>query len=353
MKARIYSQIDKKIINEWQLFWENSSDANYTNSPQWFVSVIEAFKYIDYAIVALYQNENLKAIGGFVKNKKYGANFYTIAPGNFICGLPFLLDISDKILLQAFIKQFSVLGTVYLENIPQKFVALLQEYYPFTNAVYQTVNLYFPIIKDKKGIVLISKRRRLTNRIREIEDEFQMRFFDGNSSEGLKIVFRIDSKSTKRERGYSTFTNSTIKIFYQALANHLQDSFWIHVLYFKGIPIAYYIGFVVGETYYWSQNAYITEYGQYSPGKILLVKLLDDCGVKQISEVNFGSGDSRMKRLLTEKYTSLFYVVISKSTMKRYYLQFLTEVKNNLYKQLQSHSGFYTIYRRVKRLFIS
>src|SRR5690606_12247254 len=114
--------------------------------------------------------------------------------------------------------------------------------------------------------------------IRGIEEQFRMVSFDGTDAKGLELVFAIDKESSKEKKGYSVFKDRSIKNFYKKLSKQLGDTFLVNVLYYKDKPIAYYIGFIMKGTYYWSQNAYILEYGQYSPGKVLLVKLIDFLG---------------------------------------------------------------------------
>src|SRR5436190_23787405 len=96
MKALIYKTIDQDFIKEWETLWRNSISANYVNSPQWFLSVLETFEYKNFAIVAVYSKENLVAVAALVKEKKYGIPCYTIAPGDFSCAFPFLFDLSNK-----------------------------------------------------------------------------------------------------------------------------------------------------------------------------------------------------------------------------------------------------------------
>ena len=158
MKAVIYKKINNNVISEWRSLWEKSPDANYTNSPEWFLSVIESFKYKKYVIIALYEKEKLISIGALVKEKQYGVEFYTIAPGDFVCGTPFLLDLENKTAIEMLTKKLLELGNIFLNNVPQTFLTALKQQTSYINATYQAANIYLPVKKNDQGNVLISKR---------------------------------------------------------------------------------------------------------------------------------------------------------------------------------------------------
>jgi len=350
MKTALYKTIDQKFIKEWQLLWEKSSYANYTNSPQWFLSAVDAFKFKNYAIIAIYEEEKLIATGAFVKEKKYGLSVYTIAPADFVCGEPFLLDWENKLLIKTFVANLLALGIVNFTNLPEKIVLALQKETKQLNVTKQTINLFFSIKKDDKEKVLIPKRSRLTNRIRGLEEQFVMESFDGTNSKGLELVFSIDKESSKEKKGYSAFANKNIRSFYKNLSQKLEKKFLVAVMFYNEKPIAYYIGFIVKGVFYWSQNAYISEYGQYSPGKVLLVKLIDFLGTKNVTEIDFGSGDYPMKRLLTDEYRDMYQMTISKNAFVRLYMQYINKIENNLYEKLYNNKMLYATYRKGKKL---
>ena len=350
MEYTITRHYNQDIITSWESLWKKSPQVTYANSSAWFLSVLKSFDYKEYAIVRVYNKKELVAIAGFVKEKKYGISFYTVAPGDFVCGLPMLLDIHNKTVVRTFLTALNELGTVSFDNIPEEIVAAFREQTSLLSASEQTINLYFAIEKDEKGAVRIPKRSRLTNRIKGQEDDFTMRTFDGATSEGLDIIFAIDEQSSKQHKGYSTFSDKTIKTFYKEFASQFGKQFLAAILYYKERPIAYYIGFLAGNTYFWSQNAFIADYQQYSPGKILLVKLIDFLGKQNVTIVDFGSGDYRMKRLLTNDYHKLFFVVLAKNTFIRNYFINVTKLKNAVYEQLHQRALIYTLYRKAKNI---
>lgn len=350
MKVITITTLNKKLEAEWEALWQNSLYATYANSPYWFLSVIKTFDYKEYVVLACYENEKLVGIAGFVKEKLYGVTVYTLPPGDFVCGDVFLLDWENKRLVKALMRELLALQATTFNNLPENIVDVFHKITRQLSVKKQTINLFFPITKNENGAVVIPKRSRLTNRIKGIEDQFTMKTFDGTTSNGLDVVFSIDKESSKEKSGYSTFADDEIKKFYKNLARQFGEKFLIVVLYYNNQPIAYYLGFISNTTYFWSQNAYISLFGQYSPGKVLLVKLIDYLGTKEIKNVDFGSGDYRLKRLLTDEYHNLYQVIMSKNILIRFYLQFLNTIKNSVYEIIHNNKMVYMIYRKGTKL---
>lgn len=349
METIIYTKLEQKFMQEWQNLWDNSSFANYVNGPQWFLSVIESFQYRNFIIIALYENGKLLAVAALVKEKKYGINCYTVAPGDFACGIPFLIDIQNKKLIKVLTENLLKAGNIVLNNIPEQFVATLKENTAQIDSTADNLNFYMNLDRDEKGQVVIANRKKLLYRSRSIQEKFMLRSFDGENNEALDLAFNIDIKSRKHSRGYNTFSDNKIKDFYRSLAKHYGKNFLIHVLYFEEKPIAYRIGFHVGDTYFGSQTAFLNEYRQYWPGQVLFVKVVDSLVSKNIKKYDFGSGDNYFKRSITNTSRPLYAIIISQNFFIRNFIQIIYRGKNALFNQLRQHVRIYLIYRSIKK----
>ncbi|HSX10001.1 MAG TPA: GNAT family N-acetyltransferase [Candidatus Saccharimonadales bacterium] len=351
MKTIVYKQLNPELIKEWQSLWKSSTEANYVNSPQWFLSAIDTFNYKDIAIIALYQKDKLVGIVGLVQEKKYGITFYTIAPIDFTCGVPFLIDINDEVIVKELIKQLLQLGNIFLNNIPEEFEAILQKNTKEMSSAYQTVNYFLPIQKDEKGNVILKKRNKLLKEIKGYEDKINLKTFDGTSNEGLTYVYKLDNVSRKQGKGYNTFASVEIRKFYENLAKYFKKNILINILFFEKTPIAYEIGFLIGKNYFGSQMAYVTDYKHYSPGKVILTKVIDYVGSNNVEEMSFGSGENTVKRLVTEQKRDLYKVILSKNLAARKYSHTLEKLKNYAFDQSYKYPMMYTTYRKIKKSF--
>lgn len=332
--------------------WKNSPFANYTNSPQWFLSVIESFKYKDFAIIALYDKELLVAIAALVKEKKYGVSCYTVAPQDFACGIPFLFDFTNRKLGKIFAENLLTLGNIFLGNISEKF---LNEFGQVTKSIATapySLNYQFTFEKDNDGSVLIRNRKKLLHEARNVTERLQFKTFAGEI-EGLETIFAIDVKSRKQTRGYSTFSNKEIKSFYRTLATHFKKTFLVGILYLDSEPIAYGMGFLIGSSFFYNQMAYLANFRQYSPGKVLMVKLIDYLGTKNTQMFDFGSGDSFIKKLVTSDVNALYQVIMTKNKLVMMYLLFMCTIRKKAYAQLSKNVTYYKFYRSIKNIFTS
>jgi CelD/BcsL family acetyltransferase involved in cellulose biosynthesis len=350
MKAVIYKEINEKIEKEWLALWRSSEYANNTNSPQWFLSALDAFEYKEYAVIAVYKKEKLVGIMGLVKEQMYGIPVYTVAPRDFTCGLPFLLDITDQAVISTMTQSLLELGNVFLNNIPKEIANILQK---ATNAIEtkeKTINYYLPIVKDINGIVRLEKRKKFLKDVKGIEDKFSVKNFDGKTKEGLEMALYVDTQSRKQKRGYSVFANPRIKLFYHALVTHFKQNININILYFEEKPIAYEIGFMIGKSYFGSQISFITEYSKFSPGKVLLIKVIDYVASRNVSIMDFGSGESRIKQLLTSDSRILCQIMLSKNKFVRSYVTNLGQTKEYLFNKISHYIKLYSAYRKIKKI---
>jgi len=350
MKTKIYTTIDNEVIEDWWKLWEKSPYANYTNAPQWFLAVKETFTHSDYVIVALYEEKKLVAVGALVKEKKYGIDVYTIPAENYVCGTPFLFIRQDKKIIKTIVENLSKLGTVFLANIPDDFVTQLNISTIKMDAIRQTVNYYLPLVKDEKGIAIIPNKKKLLHKIRDMEERFIIRTTDGTTNEPFSAVFSIDIESRKQQKGYSTFTDSKAKDLFISLAKHFKEHLWINILYFDKKPIAYEIGFAVGKKYFGNQISYIANYMQYSPGKVMIARLIEKLISSGLEYMDLGSGDSSIKRGVTKEKRDLYQVVISKNKMTRMYISRICQSRNYLFDQLHQRVKIYSTYRKIRSI---
>jgi CelD/BcsL family acetyltransferase involved in cellulose biosynthesis len=350
MKSIICDTIDKKIIDDWQSLWERSSAANYTNSPLWFQSVMEMFKFKKFVIIAIYDEEKLVAAGALVRKKKYGVDFFTAAPEDFVCGIPFLIDINDTTVISEFTKQLATLGNIFLTNIPEEFLTELQKYTIKINAVCQAPNYYLPVKKDFNGFAELNKRNKLLHQVRNIGDKFTLRTFEGTSNEGLNTVFSLDQQSSKQGKGYNTFDSDSIREFYKVLGKNFKKHLLINIMYFENEPIAYEIGFFINNNYFGSQTAYNSDYRQYSPGKVIFVRLVDFLASRNAQMWDLGSGESLVKQMVTDKKRELYQITITQSIFVRSYSKKIEKLKIGIFNQSRKHWKLYSVYRKIRKI---
>lgn len=353
MNAVIYKTIDQDFIKKWETLWKESVSANYVNSPKWFLSVLETFEYKDFAIVAVYNKEMLVAVAALVKEKKYGISCYTIAPGDFACAFPFLFDLANKEIARVLIEKLLELGNIFVGNIAEKYLSYFTQKYLSTEAIPFSINYHFTLKKDENNNVLISNRKKLLHEARNITEKLSFTVFDGTEKKGLDAVFQIDLQSRKQTRGYSTFADEKIQAFYKELAKEFKKDLLIGILYLENKPVAYGTGFLINNNFYYNQMAYLAEYRQFSPGKVLLVKLIDYLHTRNAQTFDFGSGDSFIKKLVTEETDTLYQIIMTKNKLILRYIVSLYTLRRSAFEQLSKNKKGYKLYREIKKKFVS
>lgn len=350
MRTIIYTQLEEKLIKDWLSLWNNSPFANYSNSPHWFMSLIETFNYKNFTIITIYNNEHLLAIAALIKKRIYGIELYAFPPENFVCGLPFLVNTQNKSLLRTLLSKLLKLGNVFIENSPEFLAKDLKEQTTKINAFISTLNYYINIIKDNDGQIVIRHKRKMMRRAQSIGKMLNLRSFNEQVTEALNVAFAIDNKSRKQTKGYNTFSNKQSKKFYRLLAKNFKEKFLVNILYYEKKPIAYEIGFLVNKTFYGSQIASLSSYDNYSIGRILLVHLIEILNKKGIEKLDFGSGEDHVKKSFTKDYILLYNIIISKNIFIRTYLHLILQLRTKIFNYLKRHIKLYTTYRILKNI---
>lgn|GEM_PF-880325 len=348
-ETKIYTRLTAKVEKEWRELWLASNSSNFVNSPEWFLSVVQSLRYKNYVIVAVYRAMKLVAVTALLCEKKYGVEKYAAMPEDFLCGSAILGEASDKKIMNELLGAILTLGVVTMNNIPEDVASVLLKTSDHVSLIPISKNYYYSIQKDNQGNVVIKNRNKVLKRIRGMESEFTIKRFDGTSNDIWKTVYEIDMKSAKKDKGYNVFSDGLYKKFYVALANNFRKNLCIHILYYKDIPIIYEIGFLSKNTYFGSQMAYVSEFAKFSPGKVLLVKLIEVLSEnKGIEIINFGSGTNAFKQSFTDLYTPLYDAIISKSKPSRIYLKSFYSTRISLFTLMQKHVTLYAFYRRMR-----
>ncbi len=350
MKRVLYKKLTNNLYKEWENLWKKSSFANYANSPQWLSAVLESFGYREYIIIGIYDKKVLQAIGSLVRVKKFGMNVYTLPPNDHVCGIPFLIDIQDEKVMKQLHTVLLQLGIVYLDNIPEAFVKKLKKLSKHTRAHTFSMNYFIPLQEGEKGKVRLENRKELLRRVKKEEENFAIKSYSGSKQKGLQRAFSIDAVSRKQTKGYNVFASSKMRDFYTILEKYFKKNMRTNILYYKKEPIAYEIGFITKNKYFGNQLGFAEKFKHFSPGKVISVKLADHLFKKGIQKIDFGSGDSHLKRLITKEKNPLYVIIISKKYASKIYLHHMSIFRTKMFEKIEKNRSMYTAYRMIKNV---
>ncbi len=109
--------------------------------------------------------------------------------------------------------------------------------------------------------------------------------------------FQLHEKRWMRKYDASSFTETMHREFFRALLNKPNLSFQVSLngLMIGQRLIAFTYGFLCNGTYYIYRICHDDDFSVYGPGKIILMKLIEDCFQKDVQVFDFGLGYARYK----------------------------------------------------------
>ena len=95
----------------------------------------------------------------------------------------------------------------------------------------------------------------------------------------------------------SLFDDPRHKKFYERMAKELLDTGWLRftMLRWQGEALAFHLGFVFNRVFTWYKPTFNVDFARYSPGEVLLKKLLEDCLEEDLREFDFTVGNEGFK----------------------------------------------------------
>ncbi len=127
------------------------------------------------------------------------------------------------------------------------------------------------------------KFRNYLNRMdRKINQMGDVRFEKVKNETSLKKVYdhllHIEERSWKNDHGTSINRVKKQEKFYKLLCENTSENGWLHLvfLYLNNEPIAYNMGLVANDIYYYLKTSYVNEYRKVSPSTVLRARLIED-----------------------------------------------------------------------------
>lgn len=122
-----------------------------------------------------------------------------------------------------------------------------------------------------------------------------------NSSE-INECFQLHEMRWKRKYDASNFSEKEHRKFFGDIVNKENLSFQVYVYGMKlgKRLIAFTYGFLCNGTFHFYRICHDNDFSVYGPGKIILMKLIEDCFLKEIQVFDFGLGYARYKSEWTD-----------------------------------------------------
>lgn len=335
---------DEKLLKEWKTLWEESSRAHIYNSPAWFLACLETFKYPEMLVLSCYNESKLVAILPLVKTKKFGLKAYQSPGGNFLDKSTFLSADGFERSLTEIIEHLSSVGSFYLTEVENSLIGALPPSGQLCYVVESSVCPYLDLDPDPYRYISHDNKRKILRIIKREASGFKYSIKFGDVENQVGIMTKIESESQKRAQFKDIFSDGFLMNLYVNINNLIKDSFAVNILFYKDKPICYRYGFVTKNKFGACNTAYVLEYKDLAPGKVLAYFMLQGLLELGIKTVDFSRGSSAFKKEFTPfsyKQYSLFY---SRNVMVLSWWKAI----NTLMSALQSNPQIYDIFRKIK-----
>ena len=215
--------------------------------------------------------------------------------------------------------------------------------------------IFLDDITEIKNILSKSQKEQLKLKINRLSRKGNLTFNTAkNKKDKIKVIkFIIKNKSSQynKTRAWNLFDNNVYKKIFILSSLKLSTNSYIGYLSLDNRIIAAHSGYIYNKTCYYLFPAYDDNYEKYSPGKILLNKLMEDCKIKKISYFDFTIGSEDYKKkwannkmnsstvLKSINLIGFIYVLSAKLKIIIGALNFKRNIFHSIYNKVKNNVG--------------
>ncbi len=315
------SQISFFQTYDWQEYWFNKCGGN-----------------LDLYIILFYKNEELISILPLNIKKK---SFLKILNWN---GFPFsdynqpLLKKNYHLKLNDFKFIISQLrGTVKFDNI--HLINNINPYY--LDDTIKINNISYQLIFNRNGQqqnIIHNLKNKINYEYRKLNNNHDLTInLNPTKNEKKNILnFFITQKTRQLDRtnAWNYLNINEYKDYIDSLLDYNNKNITFSCLKIENKIISAHIGYIYNNVFYYIFPVYDNDYKKYSPGNILLYKLLENCQSEDFKSFDFTIGSEAYKRKLNNKSCEIIEY-ISSETLLGYTYYFYIKLKIFLKKLIK------------------
>lgn len=307
IRIKIYKSFSTELENIWKNFEKESSAhifQTYNWQKLWMQNQLDhKLKITNYTIL-VFKEERLIMILPFNIKK-----FFFIKILNW-SGFPFsdynipiiskFYNISDSEFSEIWkniLKNYNF-DCIILENQPDKIFFKKNPF--FFNLKNQITSEYYGNYLDKNSELNYKQIKNIIYQEKRLKNLGKLSFnIANNKDEKLKVLrFIIEHKSKQYQNtnAWDLFKIKSIKDFFIASNFYLKNYNYLTYLTLDDKIIAAHSGFVYNSIFYYLFPTFDLKFKKYSPGKILLKKLINDSKLKGLRYFDFTIGSENYKK---------------------------------------------------------
>lgn len=341
----IHRELTTDLLERWQQLWNDSTDAHFFNSPQWFLSCRASFGLTTYTLVTVEKEGIMEGILPLVHETKFGLPVLCSPGERFVDKSSLLLRKNDPSLLSILISQLTQMGTFYLQEVSTQIAdAIVQENKTIIKKTAST-NYYLSLENDPLQHMSNKNRNKIRNKITKYQEHLSYKCFRGDPR-GLDLAFEMDKRSTKRKQGKSTFVRERERNFFKQLLKKNGQNVTVDILFYDNIPVIYGIGFASKKTFYACVTAYDDTYSFLSPGKMLHFYMFERLKADGKMLFDFSRGVTVLKKEFTPLYHTQYDLFYTQNVL----LKLIWQTTNAAHTTILNNKLFYGTYLFLKKL---
>ncbi len=169
-------------------------------------------------------------------------------------------------------------------------------------------------------------RQNLRRKIRRLGEEGEVAVLSLQTPEEITPwmdeVMTMERTCWKGRKGVGIFQRADYRAFYKLLMQNLAERgrFRLSLLTVGGRLAAYEIGVLGSDSYCMHSMAYNHEFKAYSPGRLLMLRVVEKCIEERRNVYDFMQNDQEFKRQMSTHQSSLWDLIVFPQSLKGYVL---------------------------------
>jgi len=335
VETRIYDNLNKVIISD----------------PGWTLAYQDVYKPSNIKIIMFYEKGELIGILPLIKERTYGINIYQCVGYKFAHRSSILGDLSNPDFVTSLNEVINKLNAVRINRLTQYEYDLLQHGISNITLIQSVKVLYKKLEVDNNENLILKSKSHILRKARNEMAKLSIKVHS-NQLIALEKVFSIDNRSRKHKRKYNVFSDISHQNFYKSLVKYMGRYLRINIMYNKTLPVSYEIGFINDRTYTGVEMAFLSGHEHYTPGKVMIVKLMELLAKQDFQYLDLGVGINDFKKSLTKDYQLIHDCIFIKNFIIRKYFLMCARTRENVYDFFAKRPRIYRYYRTIK-LFIA
>lgn len=341
-KIHCITSLTKDHIKEWNALWQKSPYANLFNSYEWLQTSIASDSITDYKIFFCYEKEKLVGVLPLTYSRCYGIRVLTSVGYRNVVDTAFLVEKRNSDLYEALFSKVFETDNLYLTTLDKDSSQILKKNHPEMLLSLMSVNPYidFRTEEDPLRQMTSSDKRKIRSLQKKVGSDLVYK--NHENPEEFEALFdlmcAVEAKSAKQRKAKEIFSDPYNVNFYKNMIKFCKKFIQVHFLYYKDEPIAY--GFCIADrkTLYGYQTSYLFEYRKLSPGKLMLINLVEHIEKGRFTLFDLGGGISAYKQEFTPLYFFQFNLYYSRNLFIRLWWRSINTARR--IKQIYWHTNY-------------